>query len=360
MPQGELWNLLAKKLSGEATDEELAALDHLLLLHPDWLYTVEQVQKEWSASASQQGPDTESSTAFRRHLAYLQAEGFPFPLQAGHSADSPGTTQRQVVRNRLLLVLIFFIAICGVVFLTGKRDDISKNISSPISEVLTRPGSRTRLVLADSSVVWLNSGSRLTYDNRFGLEHREVTLVGEAFFDVRKSRLPFLIHTREVEIKVMGTAFNVRAYDNDEHTETSLIRGMVEVSINKRPGASFVLKPNEKLVVANNNTGAEGKASPVRQEPIVTLSTITPFAPQLLLETSWVDNKLVFRDQTFEEVARKMERWYGVEIQLLSEEIKHTRLTGSFEKESVQQALEALQITEPFTFTIKGETISIN
>ena len=360
MPQGQLWNLLAKKLSGEATEDELAALDRLLLLHPDWLYTVEQVQKEWSTTPPQQGNDAESSTAFRRHLAYLQAEGFQFPLPSEQDSFNTGKRQRQVLRNRLLLVLVFFVAICGVVFVTGKKNEVGKNTGSPISEIATRPGSRTRMILADSSIVWLNSGSRLSYNSRFGTGHREVTLVGEAFFDVKKGKLPFLIHTKEVEIKVMGTAFNVRAYDNDEQTETSLIRGRVEVTINKRPGALFVLRPNEKLVVAHQKGGAQPATSAPPEEPLVTVSALKPFSPQVLLETSWVDNILVFRDQTFEEVARKMERWYGVEINLLSPEIKHVRLTGVFEKETVEQALEALQIIEPFTFKITGKTISIN
>ncbi len=359
MPQGELWNLLAKKLSGEATGEELAALDRLLLLHPDWLYTVEQVQKEWSASAALH-PDPDSSLAFSQHLAYLRAQGLSLPLPDGEGELEPEGDGSGLIKKRLILVAVFLIAICGVLLLTGKGLETTKKPDAPLSEVATRPGSRTRLVLADSSIVWLNAGSRLTYDNRFGQDHRQVSLTGEAFFDVKKSSIPFVIHTRTVKIKVMGTAFNVRAYDNDATTETSLIRGQVEVTINRRPGAPFVLKPNEKLVVANARPVQDTSLPAASGGELVTLSTLKPFAPQVLPETSWVDSKLVFRDETFEEVARKLERWYGVTINILAPDLKGVRLTGVFEKESLQEALQALQIIEPFAFTTNGANITIN
>ena len=95
----------------------------------------------------------------------------------------------------------------------------------------------------------------MTYDKNFGKNIREVNLTGEAFFDVTKdSSHPFIIHTNVIDIKVLGTEFNVRSYPNDANTETSLIRGKVEVTVKNRANEKIYLEPNEKLVVANDNS----------------------------------------------------------------------------------------------------------
>src|SRR2546423_14261851 len=103
-------------------------------------------------------------------------------------------------------------------------------------------GSRSKLVLPDGSTVWLNAGSKLTYNKDFGNNIREVSLVGEAFFDVMHiPDVPFVIETPTAVVKVLGTSFNVKAYPNETTTETSVIRGRVEISPRQRPGEKFVL-----------------------------------------------------------------------------------------------------------------------
>src|SRR6185295_18900551 len=150
---------------------------------------------------------------------------------------------------------------------------------------------------------------------------REVSLTGEAFFDVTKdSSHPFIIHTSVMDIKVLGTAFNVRSYPGDASTETSLIRGKVEITVKNRSNAKIYLNPNEKLTVLNNVTVNKITAS---QGPVKNASEKTLSVDQLNyspvdstpIETAWVDSKLRFqKNETFKEVALKMERWYAVTI----------------------------------------------
>jgi ferric-dicitrate binding protein FerR (iron transport regulator) len=228
-----------------------------------------------------------------------------------------------------------------------------------ISEVSTPIGAKsTKIVLPDSTVVWLNAGSRLTYNEKFGQDNRNTTLTGEAFFDVKKSSIPFIIHAQALRIRVTGTAFNVKSYPNEKTTETSLIRGSLEITLDKRPGEKFILRPNEKLVVSNDTSRTRQKTA-TRNEPIVMISGITQATDSTVIETSWVDNKLAFQNETFDELANRMERWYGVEIDFRDEQVAHERLSGTFTNETIQEALERLQLTTNFQFTIKANNITI-
>ncbi len=219
-------------------------------------------------------------------------------------------------------------------------------------------GSKTKLVLPDSTVVWLNAGSKLTYNENFGTSNRSTSLIGEAFFDVKKSSIPFTIHANTILIKVLGTAFNVKAYPDEKTTETSLIRGRVEITLDKRPGQPpFVLHPNEKLVISNEQD--EIKPTIQQKEPMVVWKGLTRTIDSTIIETSWVENKLIFQDESFTEIAHKLERWYGVTIQFKGDEIANERWSGTFTTETIQEALDALQLATKFHYTIKGNLITI-
>jgi ferric-dicitrate binding protein FerR (iron transport regulator) len=232
--------------------------------------------------------------------------------------------------------------------------------------VVTKNGSRTRILLPDGSSVWLNGSSKLTYDNKhFGDTLREVTLSGEGYFDVVKNpRIPFVIHTNNMQIKVLGTSFNVKAYPGEKNTETSLVRGSIEVTV-KGTRKKIMMKANDKLIVPNEAVNAAGSPLQVNTRPII---ADRAFSMQHLtfsrddnsiLETAWVDNKLVFDNETFEDVAVKMERWYGVVIRFKDDKLKNVHMTGTFEKQTVTEALQALQYLSPFTYNIKNDTITI-
>jgi ferric-dicitrate binding protein FerR (iron transport regulator) len=230
--------------------------------------------------------------------------------------------------------------------------------------VSTKNGSRTNIQLPDGSKVWLNSGSTLTYDKQFGQEIREVVLSGEAFFDVVKNpEKPFIIHTSSMDIKVLGTQFNVKSYANDKSSEASLIHGSIEVSLKDRGSEKILLKPNEKIVVMNErmikDTALDGLKN-VPSEPIIAVKKLnyTPI-DSTIIETSWVDNKFSFQDESFEDIAVRMERWYGISVQFQDPSVKGMRFTGTFTNETINQALDALQITAGFHYNKQNNTILI-
>jgi ferric-dicitrate binding protein FerR (iron transport regulator) len=164
---------------------------------------------------------------------------------------------------------------------------------------------------------------------------------------------------------VLGTIFNVKSYPNEPTTETSLVRGSIEVTFKDRPTEKVVLKPNEKLVVADDDASspvfAKIHAAKQSSEHIVAISHLSyTKKDSTIIETAWVQNKLVFRDELFSELALKMERWYNVSIHFDDPAKKELRFTGSFENENIQQALHALQLSGKFNYSLKDNEVVIS
>ena len=347
-------NLLAKKITGEASTQDLNQLESMIKANPDWAYQAEQIQNLWKEDSEIHCP--EAQLAFEDHLKKMEKAGISFP-QAAETARSVSTGKRK----RILVASFFSLALFIVAFSLWMGKNVQKSTvshSKKYSEVSSPVGSKTKLLLPDSTVVWLNAGSKLTYNEEFGTMNRNVTLVGEAFFDVKKSTTPFIIHANTVQIKVLGTAFNVKAYPDEKTTETSLLRGRVEITLDKRPGELYILKPNEKLVVANE-PNVQKTIAPERKQPIAVIESINHINDSTIVETSWVHNELIFEDETFSDIARKMERWYGITIEFSNEQIANERMSGTFTTETIQEALTALQYSTKFQYSVKGTQITI-
>jgi ferric-dicitrate binding protein FerR (iron transport regulator) len=163
-----------------------------------------------------------------------------------------------------------------------------------------------------------------------------------------------------IDVKVLGTEFNVKAYPDDAYTETSLIRGSVEVTVKNRSNEKHYLKPNEKISVVNNIVSEETH-SVTKPKPYILTEPLTYYhTDSTVIETSWVENKLIFQEnETFKEVALKMERWYGVHISFADEQVSQIRPFGSFTNETISQALDALRESFRFNYKITGTNIII-
>lgn len=366
MSQEIFWILLSKKLSGEASPEELVLLENLILEHPEWQYAIQNLEELWK-----QQPKNDSSAgedAYMLHLQRMQEMNVPFgEMPEGIPVVSLAGRKKRF-RWYWAAAAVLMMAATWFVFGRSGTSASSKEMARQVSEITTRPGSTSKVELPDGSIVWLNAGSKLTYNKDFGKELREVTLSGEGYFDVTKMKeKPFIIHTSSINIKVLGTAFNVKAYPEDKHTETSLIRGSIEVTIRNRPNDKIILSPSEKLVVENEKPALrqnrESNTSvPVTPSiPLVSVNKLR-YSPvdSSVAETAWMVNRLVFRDESFGELAIRMERRYGVKIEIGNESLKEERLNGTFDTESVSQALEALTEMIPFKYERKGDRIFIN
>lgn len=214
--------------------------------------------------------------------------------------------------------------------------------------VQTKAAEVKTIVLADGSTVKINAGSSLKYPARFKNDTREVYLSGEAFFEVQKDAAhPFIVHTEQLAIKVLGTQFDVKAYKNDTFTETTLIRGKVSVSLENNSDQTFILKPNDKFILSN------GKGS------VSQLTLFNGSGADKIVETAWLNHELIFKNNRFDEVAKLFERWYGIKVNFKEPELKAIQFTGHFEKESLTEALNVLKLIENFNYSVKGKNVYI-
>jgi transmembrane sensor len=372
-----IWLLIARKLSGEATADELHELEGLLRQNPDAGYSKEVFNDLWQSPVKQDRQYAENR--YKELVQQIKNMGIDEGrfTQDDHFIDNEREEEVPVRSSKkswivALVSAAVVISIAGSIwFLQGSGNSSAGTAEAQIkNQISTKNGSKTSLVLPDGSKVWLNAGSQLDYDKNYGNKIREVSLVGEAYFDVVKNpERPFIIHTRKMDIKVLGTAFNVKCYPGEKTTETSLVRGSIEVTLKDRQ-EKIMMKPNEKLVINNDDfavakeikkgVAALDKKNIAVEKPIISLSHLTFYpADSTVIETAWVQNRLVFSGETFEDVALKMERWYNIEIEFADEKLKAEPLTGNFEKETVAEAFHALQFACPFSFAIKNDKITI-
>ena len=193
-------------------------------------------------------------------------------------------------------------------------------------------GDKVQLTLPDKSSVKLNSESSLSYAYVNG--KRVARLKGEGYFQVSKDRKhPFVVQVGNLNIEVLGTCFNVYSYEENDFVETSLIEGSVRLYDSKSPSESFILKPSQKAIYSKNN----GKISFHNTDNVK--------------ETAWTQNHLVFQ---------KIERWYGVHIDLLCPEIANDQISGSFKDEQLSYVMEALKFQYGFNYEITGNNVTIN
>lgn len=265
------------------------------------------------------------------------------------------------------VILITAMAAGIAYYLTGRmeEEEMARN------EINVPYGSRIRVTLADSSVVWLNSGSRLSYPERFTQGSREVYLEGEGFFDIRKDRRnPFFVRTSDINIKVLGTRFNVKTYPEEDIIETTLVSGQLLIETGKgKPGGQevAVLKPSQKVIYSKstNQLALERKEPGQVEKPVSGEATRyvnmenRQKIQELAVETSWKDNQLIFRDETLLQLARLLERWYNVKIEIMDEEVGKYQFTGRIENETIEQALKALSIASDLDFRIDSNKIEI-
>jgi ferric-dicitrate binding protein FerR (iron transport regulator) len=203
-------------------------------------------------------------------------------------------------------------------------------------------GSKTKLFLPDGSEVLLNAGSRLSYSPGFYSGERFVNLTGEGYFKVKHNPdIPFFVNTSEVKVKVLGTEFNVMAYDDFDRVEATLVNGSVSLmKADAHNSEEVILKPGQKAILKNN-----------RLEIV---------DANLDLETYWTQNKFYFERIAFAELMKRLEKWYDVRIEFNEKDFENLTYTGKFRnEETIWQVLDAIQLTSPIKYTAEHRKVFI-
>jgi ferric-dicitrate binding protein FerR (iron transport regulator) len=231
--------------------------------------------------------------------------------------------------------------------------------SSPAAAIqyTCKQGERKSFQFPDGTQVMLNAASEISLNNNYGKNTREVFLKGEAFFEVQHNvAVPFIVHTASMDVKAVGTAFNVKSYSNEGKTETVLIRGLVEVTLKKDNNRRLLLHPDEKIMWVENKTvnDAGGPVSAKNNSTQPAIKPVTKLDNGNIKEVAWIQNDLAFDDEPFEEIAAQLSRWYNVNIQFASEDIKQYHFTATFKKEKIEQVLNILKASKKFNYRFEG------
>lgn len=205
---------------------------------------------------------------------------------------------------------------------------------------LTTPmGGEYRLILPDGSRVWLNAGSSLHFPTAFAGKERRVDLKGEAYFEVTKNKaMPFKVFTNDMEVKVLGTHFNVMAYDDEKSMNTTLLEGSVQVL---KGSGKVYLKPGEEVVL--NKTSGNMNVSTADIEQAV----------------AWKNGYFIFSDENIESIMRKVSRWYNVDVTFKGS-MNNKDFVGTISRnKNVSELLRMLELTGAVHFSIEGRRITV-
>ena len=357
----KIWHLIARSLNREISAPEQEELTFLLESNPLLSQQYELLTRIWNEKHDTTDDTGTAQQAIQRIIN-----------KANEGAVIAEPTRRPRRRMKRVLPVLTLVAI---IMATGwwyfSKRNIAGDDKGPahlVQQVLsTQKGNRSRYLLSDGTTVWLNAGSKLHCENDFSGATREVSLEGEAYFDVvRQESRPFIVHASGYNILVLGTVFNVKAYPEDKNLETTLLHGSVKVFRMKETESTAVqLKPNQKLVIPLN-AGTE----PVNAVKVVATGPSQPFSiipidtskkDNERFETAWLYSRLEFRGDDFETLAHKLERWYNISISFSDEKVKQLHFNGSFEKETAEQAFMAMRAAVPlFNYKISNHQISIS
>ncbi|WP_421826022.1 FecR family protein [Larkinella sp.] len=214
--------------------------------------------------------------------------------------------------------------------------------NTPTKEETVPRGKRKSLRLSDGSVVKLNSDTKIRFPNAFGQAVRTVALQGEAFFDVeRDESKPFVISVGNLRIKVLGTSFNVKNYDDENEVEITVRSGRVSVNLNAQSSTPIILIKDQKLIYSKSTESFR----------ITDVNAVQ--------ESSWVNGSLQFNNTPMISVERTLEKWYDVDIIIENKTLYQTSFTGVHLNESLDSMLESITYAIDAQYEINGKTVII-
>ncbi len=268
-----------------------------------------------------------------------------------HKVNSKKIQSHQLSRFRHLIyspwtqVAAMLILITGLSFFVYFNSDLSAEVASTAEPKVVKfnpKGRKSTITLSDRTRVDLNAQSKIEYVDNFSPNEREVTLTGEAFFDVqRDENRPFIINVNGVTVKVLGTSFNIKGYPGDNYIQVAVASGHVEV---------YDISNNNHVDLIADEVADYSYASGNFEKSQVTDQDMI---------FGWKEQKLVFRDQDLYSIAEELSRWYGVDVQLDGIDKLNKKVTGVYENASLREVLISLRHNYKFEFELNGKTVRI-
>lgn len=351
--------LTVKYLNGTISRAEYQELMAWIELSAAHRLEFDRLREIWLAANVDNGSRFDDGAAFARFKRAIM--------------EPPPASPRLAKRRTITLsypwaaAVAVFILLAGALLYYFPPDRTQTGGALSYQEIIVPHGSRSKIRLPDSSYITVNAGTTIRYNTDFGVGGRDIWLDGEAYFVVKKSATPFIVRSGTVQIKAVGTEFNVRAYSSEEEVETTLISG--KVLVKDTSGLSdlpeeVALLPNQKLIVTKRNVspddeeayaastagGMSQSTKPARN--IIKQEHIDP-APNV----SWKDEEWVIYRESLADLSVKLERRYNVRIIFVDDHLKSFRYNGTLPDEPLEQVLKMMSMVSPIRYTVTGKTV---
>ena len=320
----DIITLIARNLAGLANSTETVRLKEWVASSPENKQYFEQIRNIWEASDKKINPDEiDINEAWKKVLGRIPVK-------------SP-ERNFWYYWQKIAAILIVPLALGTIVWIYLYSEKKITNEEIVYNEIFTPFGTRTSLKLADSTLVWLNSGSSLRYPDKFIKNERKVFLNGEAYFEVDCDiKRPFIVETSTLQIKATGTKFDVLEYDSNPVTEVSLISGKVFIN-------EFDNEKNIRLISELDTDQHFTLNRQSKENSVIEDDTYKYIA--------WKDGKLIFRNEPLSTVLNKLSMLFNVDIELRGKELHDYRYHATFQEESLEEILKLLKLSSPIDFT---------
>lgn len=328
MQKEECVEIFERYIQNCANTEEIKRLS-------DWIRNNQEISL-WLEQQILASSSTIDNEAKMRMLRAIESE-----INLDTEKDSTLYTQRSIrfqfkkwMRVAAMFILPMLTA-AGMYFYMSKAE----TSSAPLVIAVER-GQKANVTLPDGSKVWLNSQSKLTYSDNFNVKKRELQLDGEAYFEVAHNPdKPFIVHGNDIAVEALGTAFGIKAYNEDNLISSILMRGKVRVTT---PDGEAILMPNERIMYDKTT----------HKKALSAVTNATDF-------TGWIHNELRFENESLGEIAKSIQRIYNVEIIFASESLKNQHYTGTVNNNSLESVLNIITLTSPVSFQINKQQVTL-
>jgi ferric-dicitrate binding protein FerR (iron transport regulator) len=343
--------LITKYIAKQASNEEIAMVKYLIDSSKIYEEFYVEMYEAWQKSIYYKTGFIDSEKAYSGFL---------------NRALDQKANPRKLLNWKIFAIAASILLICsfGIYLYNFKQPAVSDVKVSELTEIKVPKGVTRKIVLPDGTKITINMGSSLKFEPGFGKTSRTVHLNGEAYFDIAKNPIPFIVNTDHYTIRDIGTIFNVKAYSDDLSFETMVIEGEVEIEGKLKIDSDKPQKISVKKQQIFKLNYAPSEAGTIQKEQdfsdIVEVKVQKISSAQAEVYTSWTEDLLVFEGKTFQEIIKIMERRYDVEIIIKDWKLRNYEYTGSFKNiNEVEKALKILKETTDINYEKNGRIITI-
>ncbi len=320
------YDLLIKYARKRASQEEIRQAEQWLA-EGDHHSLYRDLKEEWAYL------DDTSMVSPDKHLLWQKIH-----TKTGQYHPKGKTRQIQILRIVAAASLLLAVSVSIVFYILSTRPG---QVQPPqYTDITTTTNEKSKVELADGTLVWLNGNSSVTFDDRYDIDQREVTVSGELFFDVKPSGKKFIVNAGKIKVEVLGTSFNIRTSDNDDQIEIELVRGKVTVRNTEN---------NQQLFAMDSLQYASINKSDLSH---------TLYAHNTSQCNIWTEESLNMYNEPLNVIINKLENWYGITISAMRLDFDK-RYSFDIQNETIEEFLNLFSSITPIEYSVEGKKVSI-